>query len=114
MRHALALALIGLSTACSGCALVQDSCHNVMVGIKTPIEEHHERARNRQWAEAAWQQVNTTCSGAGVSEDYARGFKEGFAEYLFRGGNGEPPLVAPARYRDARYQTQQGYQLSHG
>ncbi len=57
MRHALGLALMILSITSSGCALVQDSCHNVLVGIKTPLEEHRENARNRQWAETAWQQV---------------------------------------------------------
>jgi hypothetical protein len=113
MRHALGLALMILSITSSGCALVQDSCRNVCVSLKTPLEEHREKARNRQWAEAAWQQVactrNLSGVGRGFSEDYANGFKDGFAEYLFRGGDGEPPLVAPLRYRDTRYQTEQGY-----
>jgi hypothetical protein len=43
------------------------------------------------------------------SEDYAHGFKAGFAEFLFRGGDGEPPLMPPLRYRDIRYQNERGY-----
>src|SRR5205807_2557372 len=43
------------------------------------------------------------------SEDYAQGFKDGYAEYLYRGGDGEPPLLPPKRYRHVRYQTPQGY-----
>jgi hypothetical protein len=114
MRHALGLALMVLSITSSGCALVQDSCRNVFVGLKTPVEEHREKARNRQWAEAAWQQVVGSCSHGfanhvDYSKDYAHGFKDGFAEYLYRGGDGEPPLVAPLRYRDTRYQNEQGY-----
>lgn len=113
MRHALALALIGLSTLSPGCALVEDSCRNLCVGLKTPLQEHREKARNRQWAESAWQQVCATVGPERSSEDYAQGFKEGFAEYLFRGGDGEPPLVAPLRYRDPRYQNPEGYQRVH-
>jgi hypothetical protein len=113
MRHALGLALMVLSIASSGCALVQDSCQNVLVSLKTPLEEHREKARNRRWAEEAWQQVACASHGfmnqVGHSEDYAHGFKDGFAEYLYRGGDGEPPLVAPLRYRDSRYQNEQGY-----
>lgn len=116
MRHALGLALMLLSITSSGCALMEDSCRNVMVGIKTPIEEHREKARNREWAETAWWQVSQAdrtqgpfeCC-LGKSDDYAQGFKDGFAEYLYRGGDGEPPLVAPLRYRDSRYQNEAGY-----
>ncbi len=109
MRHALGLALIVWSITSSGCALVEDSCRNALVGLKTPIEEHREKARNREWAEAAWQQICAAGAGTFFSQDYAHGFKDGFAEYLFRGGDGEPPLVAPLRYRDARYQNEAGY-----
>lgn len=112
MRHALAMALMVLSIAGPGCALIEDSCHNIANGVKTPIEEHREKARNREWAEAAWRQLVCSSGGPGrapYSEDYADGFKQGFAEYLYRGGDGEPPLVAPKRYRDFRYQNEAGY-----
>src|SRR5205814_477965 len=73
-----------------------------------------EMKRNRRWAESAWCEY-TSWSGGGTkgvhhSTDYADGFKDGYAEYLYRGGDGEPPLVAPLRYRHTRYQTPQGYQ----
>src|SRR5207253_2989079 len=106
MRRALALALFGLSTFGSGCALIEDASRNACVSILTPVEKRREWSRNYQWAEAAWEQVG----GPGThSDDYAAGFKDGFAEYLFRGGDGEPPLVAPLRYRRYRYQTAEGY-----
>ncbi|MCA9247237.1 MAG: hypothetical protein KDA42_08990 [Planctomycetales bacterium] len=33
-----------------------------------------------------------------VSEDYARGFQAGYADFLFYGGSGEPPAVPPRDY----------------
>src|SRR5262249_47332458 len=111
MRPAYALTLLGWCVLCPGCALVEDGCRNVCVALSTPIELHRENARNRQWAEATWQQVYA--SGPWPrTEDYACGFKDGYAEYLFRGGDGEPPLVAPLRYRSVRYQTPAGYQAA--
>ena len=110
MKSARALWLLGLSIACSGCALVEDAGRNFCVAVSTPAEVHREKARNEKWAEASWQM---TCmkDGPGThSVDFARGFKDGFAEYLFRGGDCEPPIVAPLHYRHARYQTPQGYQ----
>src|SRR5207237_1248141 len=40
----------------------------------------------------------------------AVGFKEGFAEFLYQGGDGEPPPLPPQKYRSIRYQTPEGYQ----
>ena len=110
MRPSYALWLLGMSMAGSGCALVEDGTRNVCLAISTPIEIHREKARNEKWAEAAWQNVCMKDGPTTHAADFARGFKDGFAEYLFRGGNSEPPLVAPLRYRHIRYQTGHGYQ----
>ena len=109
MRPVYALVLLGLSILSSGCALIEDSNRNLFVALSTPIETHREMARNRSWAEAAWQKERCTQGFAERTEDYAQGFKEGYAEFLFRGGDGEPPLVAPLRYRHIRYQNANGY-----
>jgi hypothetical protein len=106
------LALIGLSLGTSsGCALIWDGSRNVALSVAKPIEILLECKRNRRWAEDAWEQVSAqaTCREAS-STDYAAGFKEGYANYLFRGGNGEPPLVAPLHYRHIKYQTPGGYE----
>ena len=109
MRSAYALVLLGLSILSSGCALIEDTNRNLFVALSTPIETHREMARNRSWADAAWQKERCTQGFVERSDDYAQGFKEGYAEYLFRGGDGEPPLVAPLRYRHIRYQNANGY-----
>lgn len=108
MRPASLLALLGLCFLGSGCALVEDTARNALVTLARPVERHREEARNRAWAEQAWQQA-CSCDATPRSADYADGFRDGYTELLFRGGDGEPPLLAPLRYRGVRYQTPQGY-----
>jgi hypothetical protein len=107
MRLAFTTMLFGLSLLGSGCALVVDANRNVVRSICKPIEEHQEIARNRRWADITWKSVCAAEPGS-HSSDYASGFKDGYAEYLFRGGDGAPPLIAPQRYRHVKYQTPAG------
>lgn len=107
MRVTSFLLLAAAGLAASGCFLVGQATHVLVSRAARCVEEHAERHRNKRWAEAAWRQV---CEGGGAfSEDYADGFKEGFAVFLFCGGCGEPPPLPPSRYRKLRYQTPQGY-----
>lgn len=107
MRFRLASVLFGCML-CSGCALVEDCARNVILAMRTPIAEHREIARNRRWAEAAWVSVCSAEPGV-YTKDHGEGFKDGYAEYLFRGGDGESSLVAPLHYRQIKYQSPQGY-----
>ena len=79
MRPAQALWLLGLSFACSGCALIEDTTRNACVVLSTPLEVHRENARNRRWAEDAWQAACSEQGAHAQSEDYALGFKDGAA-----------------------------------
>src|SRR5689334_10166549 len=106
MRPGVALVWITLTAVGSGCAFMEDGTRNLVLCAKKPIEIHHEKARNREWAEQAWLGVSRN---ANYSPDYAQGFKDGFAEYLFRGGDGEISLAPPLHYRNIRYQTAEGY-----
>ena len=108
MRPWFTVLLLGWCLVSSGCALIEDGTRNTILSIKAPLERHSEWTRDRQWADEAWQRV-CLAEGSNRSTDYAAGFKDGFAEYLFWGGDGEPPLVAPLQYRRLRYQTAEGY-----
>ncbi|MFO0969271.1 MAG: hypothetical protein U0793_27255 [Gemmataceae bacterium] len=107
MRTAFAIPVIGFCLACCGCALVEDTSRNFVVGMCRSTEEMREHCRNKRWAEETWRQV--AARGA-YSSDYAHGFKAGFADYLFGGGDGEPPVMAPPRYRTMGYQSAAGRQ----
>lgn len=64
-------------------------------GIRTHI--HHEKL-----ADEAWGQFCSCNPGHEFSTDFARGFSDGFADYLDAGGTGEPPPLPPRRYWDQR------------
>jgi hypothetical protein len=100
--------MLALSLCSPGCALICDGVQTVCTSVGDAVDDTLECIRNRKWADAAWAEV---CAGEphDYSDDYAAGFRDGFTTYLFRGGDGEPPPVAPAKYRKFRYQTPHGY-----
>src|SRR3954451_4826288 len=108
MRGKLSLCILALTLVSPGCAVISEGVHVISHEWGLEIDDCLERSRNRKWAEQAW--ANCPVSWQPCSEDFALGFKDGFAEYLYRGGDCEPPLVPPTRFRKFRYQTPQGYQ----
>lgn len=65
----------------------------------------HDKARSfrlyRTWAEEAWQQELQNCIGETPSADYGSGFRDGFVDFVYLGGTGEPPPVPPRQYWNA-------------
>lgn len=59
-------------------------------------------------AEAAWREFCAAHSDNPHSWHYHDGFREGFVDFLDAGGNGEPPLVPPFRYRLIWYKNAEG------
>jgi hypothetical protein len=59
-----------------------------------------ERSRDtyRLWANEAWRQEGLGCAAGGSTPDYEAGFKDGFVDYVFAGGTGEPPPVPPRTF----------------
>ncbi len=109
-RFMAALCVAGASLLHAGCALVATSVDTVVTSTCRRCNDHFERKRNREWAEAAWATHCGANPAAPYSEAFGDGFKEGFADYLYQGGDGEPPPLPPEQYRKPRYQTPQGYQ----
>jgi hypothetical protein len=110
MRATLALGISGFALLLAGCSLVGSGMDHVAYGVREAWEDHQERARDRRWAEDAWNRTCASQPDAASSADYADGFQEGFAHYLYVGGSGAPPPLPPRRYRALSYQTPQGYQ----
>ena len=108
MRIRAALAVVGVGLLCQGCGLIVQTTRVVVAGVTRSFEDHAERQRNKKWAAAAWREVHAEAPD--LSADYGAGFREGFAQYLYQGGNGQPPPLPPKRYRKLRYQTPEGYQ----
>jgi hypothetical protein len=109
MQVRLALLGIGLGLLGAGCSLVQTATGVITTRVKESWDECAERRRNARWAEEAWEHVGSGAEGCNHSEDYADGFKTAFADFLYHGGDGEPPPLPPGKYRALRYQTAEGY-----
>ena len=108
MRLRATSCVIALSLVGAGCNTVIDSGHGTAYWTRQAIRNAQERHRNHTLAEQAWKEVAGKTPKHGGSADYAEGFKEGFADHLYRGTT-EPPPVPPKEYRAPRYQTPDGY-----
>jgi hypothetical protein len=104
----------------AGCCSVLADTHHVFFLAKrtTDLEpkhfsyihnEHVTRRLNHAIAKQAWHEVMADMP-VRASHHYARGFICGFADYLYRGGTGEPPLVPPRAYWHLGYQSIKGKQ----
>ena len=109
--HGKAIALFAFAVCFggSGCALIRDGVSLARYEVRTKIDDHRENIRNSEWADQAWERTVASGQACNCSVDYEDGFKEGFSNYLMRGGNGDPPPLPPRRYRAVEYQTPAGY-----
>jgi hypothetical protein len=107
MRGKLTLLGLALALASPGCSLMYTGARVVSHEFTDCLDDACERVRNRKLAAAAWDRVCSTDPQV-YSEDYGKGFREGFAEHLYHGGT-QPPAVPPAHYRHISYQTPDGY-----
>ncbi|MFL5330795.1 MAG: hypothetical protein ACJ8C4_17990 [Gemmataceae bacterium] len=107
--HGKAIALFALCFMGTGCALIRDGASLARYEVRTKIDDRRERIRNSEWADEAWERAVASGEACRCSEDYEDGFKDGFSNYLMRGGKGDPPPLPPRRYRAVEYQTPAGY-----
>jgi hypothetical protein len=113
MGKAYVLLVLPLWTIAPGCSLIENATRNLVVDpihFSPHVSEWTACRRNDKLAEAAWnyiRQINPECE---ESVHYARGFKQGFADYLAAGGTGAPPPIPPRQYWRTSYQTPRGHQ----
>jgi hypothetical protein len=94
----------------AGCGTFwENTCRNLTEAPIYGVNECRVSARNERLARQAWKAACRANAGEAYSTDFGEGFRDGFADYLEEGGNGQPPAVPPFRYRLARYQTPEGY-----
>jgi hypothetical protein len=102
--------LIGVFALCQGCNLAVNFSRDVAYEFERASHQFLECARDRRLAAAAWNEVQESVPEGVYSTDYARGFKDGYADYLYAGGTGEPPLLPPKHYWGVGYETPDGVQ----
>lgn len=69
-----------------------------------------ECCRSNTLAEESWRAFQKNSPGTQFSKDFASGYVFGFADYVEKGGSGNPPVVPPLRYRKVHYETPEGHQ----
>ena len=92
-----------------GCSFVVNGVRNVTQAPFDVVDKLATLNRDCRMANQAWRKVSHEAPPHTYSRDYACGFKEGFRDYLYAGGNCAPPPVAPWRYRCWFNQTMEGY-----
>jgi hypothetical protein len=112
MRTPRLLLALGLWTLGSGCNIFTLSARNLTEAPLDLLDNCRIDRRNHNWARDAWRQTRQANPDQTYSAHYGDGFVEGFADYLDAGGNGQPPVVPPYRYRRAGYLTPAGYQAA--
>ncbi len=88
----------------SGCSFYPYALDNF---VRVPLEAYNNRAQKKDFRRLGEMAYLEHCQG-NQSEFYARGFKEGFADYLYAGGSGEPPATPPWIYRTRHFDTPDG------
>jgi len=106
MRPNTLLVAVALGLGSAGCGTFwENTCRNMWEAPVYGLNECRVSERNARLARRAWDEARRSHPEEEYSADFAAGFKDGFADYLESGGNGQPPAVPPFRDRLARYQT---------
>ncbi len=97
----------------SGCSVYESACQTLWrepSAFSTRKDDSRTRERYCQLANEAWFTMVKGNPEIARSGEFEQGFKDGFADYLYAGGTGEPPPVPPRRLWNLDYRTPQGHQ----
>jgi hypothetical protein len=113
MRMRFALGIFGPCFLSIGCGPLALATHIVVIEpiqyCKT-ADDILERRRDYTLAEESWLVFAQAHPDHPSSPDYSLGFKDGFTDYLYAGGTGEPPPLPPRQYWRITYETPEGHQ----
>lgn len=109
-RTAIAVLGLALSLIGSGCRVWYAAARNLAYEAHLNSDSRWENREDAEQARHAWRACHRDDPHGSRQPDYACGFKDGFADYLRAGGNGQPPPLPPRRYWHAKYRTPTGHQ----
>ena len=107
------LFLGGISLACQGCTPLSHIVRTLIVeptNYPRRLADLEDKSVNKKIAKIAWQDFQVCHPDIGYSEHFARGFKTGYADYLYAGGSGAPPPLPPRYYWRGNFETAQGHE----
>ena len=95
----------------SGCTICQNAMRTVW-HEPAVYSWKHDRRRSveayRQWADAALADELGRCPDLFGEPDYVMGFRDGFVDFVYLGGTGEPPPVPPRRFWNVMLRSPEG------
>jgi hypothetical protein len=95
----------------SGCTVYQ-SARRTLIQEPSEFSWRVDRGRSlkvyRQWADDAWAAERGACPDVAEVDDYALGFRDGFVDFVYAGGPGEPPPVPPRKFWNVGWRTPAG------
>lgn len=98
----------------SGCTVFKNVASTV---ILEPAEYSWKKDRKqslkvyRQWAEQEWRRYCLQ-ERRHHHRDFEAGFKDGFVDYVYAGGSGEPPPIPPRRLWNVEQRNPRGHQAA--
>jgi hypothetical protein len=110
--RALAVAAIAVGVGCSPGCSVWRHARRTLITEPSEYSSKHDRARSlkayRQWADEAWTAESGSCPEVAGDDDYALGFKDGFVDLVYAGGDGQPPPVPPRQFWNVAWRNPPG------
>jgi hypothetical protein len=99
----------------AGCTVCENA-HRTMIGEPSLFSNKHDRKRSiavyRRWADEAWREEVASDAELVGRSDFGVGFRDGFVDYTYAGGNGEPPPVPPRRLWNVMFRAAEGRERS--
>jgi hypothetical protein len=98
-----------LGPALAGCNIAHNTARNIVNEPHVVWTQHAIEHDLRKAAKTAWESAKAECSEHAASAEFRDGFRDGYVDYLDRGGNPTLPAVPPAKYtRHKKYFTENG------
>jgi hypothetical protein len=107
----LVLALVLCFASQTGCMVCRHARRTI---LEEPAEYSWklDRARSlkvyRQWADEAWAAERGGIPDVAEDENYVLGFRDGFVDFVYAGGQGEPPPMPPRQFWNVAWRNPAG------
>ena len=110
-RWALATLCI-LFTGCTVCENARRTVWTEPSAFYWKKDKRRSMAVYSSWADAAWSEESQSCPDMMNRPDYRMGFHDGFVDFVWGGGTGEPPPVPPRKMWNVVFRSDEGHQLA--
>jgi len=112
MNSKVGLWLSAFCAFCPGCGPIANSVRTVIIEPAEycrRLDNSADKKRCYALAKQFWEEFRVSSADTEFSDSFKHGFQEGFADYLYAGGSGNPPPLPPRWYWRAGYGNPDGH-----